>query len=382
MKAIFKNTGILILLVWMTSQTFAQVNVVKISGDDASEGKKGLVYNLPRTRVHIHLCISKSEFVPGPLAAYASDYLGINGVSDKALVEYEIKSASVRTSVEPDPDQYYLVQKEEKSSGEIWISFGHHSPVNLMERFAEGSSPNGFGEWNSLLFQKPDAARLFRKYTESPSREIVDTIIRKASIDTIVIEDIFFKHSMVEYTDKEKAQEAADKIRQIENDRYNLLIGYQETAYSRDVLEFMLSSLENQRSEYVRLFTGITLSETLTFEYTLLPDPANEEGVYSLAGFNRNTGITEPNGQNVIKVIIGKSPGQERLSEGMTQSGGNGFAYRIPVDARIVVTYQEKELESEWVNVLQLSPVLTLPSDFKRIEFDPETGALRSVVIE
>ena len=52
---------------------------------------------------------------------------------------------------------------------------------------------------------------LFRKYTESPTREVIDTIIRKVSIDTLVIEEKIFKRSMVEFSDQEKAQEAADR---------------------------------------------------------------------------------------------------------------------------------------------------------------------------
>ena len=108
-----------------------------------------------------------------------------------------------------------------------------------LEKFDKTVSPPGFVSWNEHLFVTPDPAYLFKKYTESPTREIIDTMIRRVSIDTLVIEEKIFKRSMIEFTDQEKAQEAADKIRQIEKDKYNLLVGYQETAYSREAMEFM-----------------------------------------------------------------------------------------------------------------------------------------------
>ena len=59
-----------------------------------------------------------------------------------------------------------------------------------------------------------------------------------------------------------------------------------------------------------------------------------------------------------------------------------GFAYRVPQPVRVVLTYQEKELVSQRVDVLQLGPVLTLPPEFRRVEFDMESGALKTVVLE
>ena len=227
-----------------------------------------------------------------------------------------------------------------------------------------------------------ESGLLFGKYTESPTREVVDTIIRKVSIDTLVYEDKSFKRSMVEYTDLEKAREAAGRIRQIEQDKYNLLIGYQETAYSREALEFMYNELEEQRQDYLKLFTGVTVNETLKFNYQLFPDASKEEQKYILAGFSNSTGIIGANEQNEISVSI--ITDTENILPAAT--GGSlaatGIVYRVPRSVQAVLSFHDKELVSRRIEVLQLGMIQSLPPDFKRVEFDLETGALKSVVLE
>jgi hypothetical protein len=187
---------------------------------------------------------------------------------------------------------------------------------------------------------------------------------------------------MVEFSDKEKAQEAAARIRQIERDQYNLLIGYQETAYSRDVLQFMLDELEKQRQEYLKLFVGVSVKETLNFEYQLVPEALNETGTYTLAGFSETMGITETEGQSAIAVKFIAKDQILTANTPIDNQPAMGLAYRLLQPVQAIVTFQDKELTSRRIDVLQLGPVLTLPPAFKRVEFDMETGALRSVVLE
>jgi len=169
---------------------------------------------------------------------------------------------------------------------------------------------------------------------------------------------------------------------QIDHDRYNLLIGYQETAYSRETLEYMIGKLNEERTEYMKLFTGFRITETQKYGYDIFPDAGRETQVYSLAGFSKSGGITEADGQNDITVSFrsdaeGSLPRQ--LPDGPLYTG---IVYRMPWTVQAIVSHQKKEFLSRRIEVLQLGSLQALPSEFRRVEFDLETGGLKSVVLD
>lgn len=376
-------TVLFILIFCGRNDIIAQVRVSKVSGTEMLAGKKGVVYTLPRSQVHVDLIISKTQQFPGPLAEFAAEYIGLDDVITKSAVNYAVENATVFSSAEADPTQVYLIEKEEKSQGEIWISFGKSASLMTLEKFDKTLSPEGFVSWNENLFMVPDPGNLFKKYTESLAREIIDTIVRRISIDTLVIEEMIFKRSMVEFTDQEKAQEAADKIRQIEKDKYNLLVGYQETAYSREAMEFMYDRLEEVRMEYLKLFAGVSIKEILKFNYLFFPEAGKEVQEYRLAALSKFSGIISPDGQNDVKVTL--QPDAEIVQQtdpfaGQVVTGG--FVYRIPMSAQAILTVQGKEMDSKRMEILQFGSIQSLPPEFKRVEFDMETGTLKSVVLE
>jgi len=360
----------------------AQVRVSKVTGPEMLSGKQGVVYTLPRTQIHVDLWISKTQQFPGPLAEFAGEYLGLDEVITKSSVNYVFENATIFTSTETDPNQVYLIEKEEKSSGEIWISFGKSTPLVTLEKFDKAIIPQGFASWNENLFIAHDPVNLYKKYTESPTREVIDTVIRKVSIDTLILEEKIFKRSMVEFTDREKAQEASDQIRQIERDKYNLMVGYQETAYSREALEFMYNKLEEQRVEYLKLFTGVSVKETLKFKYQFFPDAGKEEQEYRLAAFLKSSGMATPDGQNDVNISLLSDAVNMMPGELETGQSATGFVYRVPRIVTAVLSFQGKELDSKRLEILQLGAIQSLPPEFKRVEFDMETGALKTVVIE
>ena len=117
-------TILIILLPVFSYKVVAQVRVTKVTSPEIMTGKNGIIYNLPRTRIHVDLWITKTQQFAGPLAEFADEYLGIDEVITKNAVNYSIGNVTICTSTESDPGQVYLIEKEEKSSGEIWISFG------------------------------------------------------------------------------------------------------------------------------------------------------------------------------------------------------------------------------------------------------------------
>lgn len=370
------------LTLLMLSEVSAQVRVTRISSPDGLTGKKGVVYTLPQSVIEVELSFTKTQQVPGPLAHHAKDYLGLNDVITKSSVTYSMENADIRSITTPDQSRVYLIEKEEKSAGEIWLAFDKSSQVMLMEKFIKETKPQGFAPWKEIVFATPQADQLFPKYSEASTREVFDTIIRKISIDTLIIEEKIFKRSMVGFTDREKAEEAMDKIKQIEQDKYNLLVGYQETAYSKDAMEFMYNKLEEERLEYRKLFTGMIIQEKYSAKFYITPNPALEGQTYKLTGFSRANGLVPVDTQNAVTLVLGRGEPLVGMADSSAVTETTGLVYRLPEMADAVVSYQGVKLGREMIEVKQFGPVYKLPPEFKRVEFDLKTGMLKSLVIE
>jgi hypothetical protein len=372
-------SGILLLC---SGEILGQVKVSKITSPGDLAGKKGIVYNLPRTVIHVDVTVSKIQQFPGPLAAYAGEFLGVSDVIVKNQVEYRFENAEMIFCTEPDPGQYYIVEKEEKGQGEMWVGFGPPGQTITVETFPKEATPKGFSQWDNGLYQPIDTPGLYSKYSASATRVLIDTIIRRISIDTLTIEEKVLKRSLVAYPDRDKAQETVDRIRRIEDDIYNLLIGYQETPYSKETVEFMYNKLQAERQEYMALFTGVTVRESLVFHYNIVPDPSSESHEYVITGFSPATGLVEADDENKLSVVI--QVGEESLP--LTESGKDqsppGIVYRIPVHLPVSLEYKGKELVSGTYEIKQLGALFSLPPEFKKVELNLETGTVRTLVIE
>jgi len=368
---------VLTILLISHAHLVAQVRVTRLASEGDAAGKKGVVYALPRTEIEIGLKVTKISQYPGPLAEYAREFLGIGDPVVSSSVHYRLDGACIMTTSAPDPDQIYLIEKEDKSQGEIWISFG--KGTMRMENFIKGTSPAGFDHWNDAFYIQTDESDLYSKYSASATREVIDTIVRKVSIDTLMIEEIRLKRSLVEYPDRDKAQDAMDRINRIEADIYNILIGYQETAYSKDALEFMYTRLMKEKQEYISLFTGASVEETLQFTYRVIPNPQTGSCEYNIAGFSDEQGLVEPGDGNLIRLIIEPCESDSNTSSGQ-MSGG--VVYRVPFEAGLRIEYNDLQMASHKAGILQFGALFSLPSEFKKFELNLETGELNSLVME
>lgn len=397
MKTRFFLVGLIIVaLAGLAGSVRAQINVVHIDNNTFPQTNEGIFYSLPRTVIRITVRIDRIENYQGPYADYALRYLGLKNVVQANTIEYKISDIAISTYPEPDPDQYYFIElgkKMSKSEKEGLLSLTDAGiilgtlPVPVDTSVLASKMLNT--EEPPLELDKDAFGELFRYYTDVSVFEKIDTIKKKINIDTMTLERQYLKKTMVEKPLEQKAKEAADFIAKIKDNRFNLITGFQEVNYNKETLEYMDAQLKNMESEYLKLFTGIRIHKTMTFNYKYIPMPNQINTEIPIFKFNKSKGVIDfdsPGGGKVITIRV-QRVGNTTSVSGYLQKAGkpskmSGFYYRIPEYARVTVKLDENTQEEQQCLINQLGLVSNLPSRDWKVLFHKETGGIKSLVIE
>lgn len=368
----------------------AQISVTKIDESFKPGSKDGFIYALPQTLVEISVTVQQKELLAGPLRNYAEEYLGITNVISQNGFEYSIKDIRLATIAEADPQQYYYVNLEEKSSRENWqslVNLNGYGMITALGVWGDGAE-NESGGVSSQLSQD-EVMELFRHYADLNMYAKVDTIVRTINIDTITIEDYTFRTVMTDKPLEVKAEETAKMIQKIREGRYNLLTGYQEVNYSEGALRFMNDELLQLEADYLRLFAGAVITKDLTYTFTYLPTQESNGSSATIFRISATAGISEGDGPGQPVSIQVSSSGstaalqQANGSNDMSSgAASNGFYYRIPEEATIKVSYRGNTAAQMRAPVGQFGLVSALPAAAMDVEFDGKTGGIKSMKLE
>lgn len=373
----------------------AQINVMHIDNNASPEMKQGIFYALPRTIIKIDVSIDKIENYKGPYADYALRLLGLKNVVESNTVEYRINFIRISTSAEPDPDQYYFIGLPDKSGKDEFTNFLTLSESGLIlgvlpERSDTSQKPSQVikQEEPASISEKDVFPEIFKYSADMSVFEKVDTFIRRVNIDTMTLERQYLKRTMVEKSPEQKAKEAADFISKIKDNRFNLVSGIQEVNYNRETLEYMDTQLKIMEKEYMKLFTGISIHQSLTFSYSYTPNSNQVNTEVPIFKFLKIKGVMaldDPGGK-IITIKVQRSGTTGSVSGWLTKSTEkekiHGFFYRIPELARVTVKVSDQLQEETQCLVSQLGVVTFLPPDKWKVEFYKETGGIKSLRVE
>ena len=366
----------------------AQINVKHVTDGANLNDKQGIFYALPNTLVKVDVKVLKTEYIAGPYAEYASKYLDLKDVNTSDYSEYEIIDLKLSTMAVPDPDHVYFaeitdkVAKEEKS---VLLSLSSSG----MAMDLEGNMPAKALKDFSALTVKASASHedLFKYYAETNLYEQFDTIIQKVVVDTVTVEKKYLERNWVEKSDEDKALEAANKISRIREARFNLITGYQEIPYEADAMAYMDKQLVKMEAEFLSLFTGVTFQKHLTYTITVSPPSETTGGSIPVFVFSERSGIKDAAASGGEKVTLSIEPlgdfGTIRAISGQRNGSGSnhGFYYRIPVMAKVRLVISN-DLNAEGVfPISQLGTVAFLPPNVTSVQFHPETGAIKTILM-
>ncbi len=367
----------------------AQINVRHVTDGTNLSDKQGVFYALPNTLIKVDVKVLKTDYIAGPYAAYAAKYLDLKDVNTSDFSEYEIVDIKLSTLAVPDPEQVYFAEITDKVAKEgKSVLFSLSSSGLAMD--LEGNMPaKGLKDFSALTVNATASHDdLFRYFAETNLYEQFDTIIQRVVVDTVMVEKKYLERNWVEKSDEDKALEAANKISRIREARFNLITGYQEIPYEADAMAYMDRQLVKMEEEFLSLFTGVTFQKHLSYTLTVNPTGETAGSTLPVFVFSERSGVKDAGASGGDKVNMTIEPlgdfGTIRSISGQRNSSGSshGFYYRIPVMAKVRLAISS-DINAEGVFAIsQLGAVAYLPPEVTSVQFHPETGAVKTILVD
>ena len=360
---------LVLLLAAITVAATAQITVVTADKGPAADGN-GLYYSLPATVFKVEVELRRVESIPGPLAEYCENYLGTDDYIKASSVEYTGVDASVTPFTIADENASYYMVFSEKASKEDKPPMVELTPLGTLKSVNMATMPESEHHKTSKEIEKTiiinDQHGHFDYEAGFNKKQLVDTVVRKITIDTMTISKFLFKTSWVAKTKEERAEDAARQISAIREQRMNLLTGYHEVNFGNGV-EYMDAKLREMEQQYLALFQG---KKRVSFEhYTFIVRPEKDTKQKQL--------MTTSSGDKLL-FKVQDFPNAQVKPMGAVLN--NVVYYRIPANANIEVTFKGERLFSDIFEVDQLG-VITGVSVYKAgVLFDPVKGVPVKVV--
>jgi hypothetical protein len=168
-------------------------------------------------------------------------------------------------------------------------------------------------------------------------------------------------------------------INRLKEDKYKLLVGYQETAYDKGAMEFMYNKLAATERSYLTLFTGIRKEETITHSVIIIPGVEDiEEGIPVLS-FSEDQGLMPDDPEE--QLILDFDLEQGSIPEDASALGEqfSGIVYRVASPTGFKLSYYGDELLSGREIINQFGVLRVLPDKVEEFSIDPVTGNIEMV---
>jgi len=209
-------------------------------------------YSMPQTVLVFSVEAQKETFYAGPYARYAQKYLGVNAeLYDR--VSYTVTSVKLIPAVEADQSVRYT-----------YVMNGQSQPL-FLQLTSQGLVSGPAGAYSSDKGWKYPSGS---KGTAFSGKGIPSNLTERTS--TLYEADNHAVHQrvVVEKSTEDKAKEVADKIFEIRENKYKILVGDTDATYSGEAMKATIDALNKLEQDYLTLFTGVseTGSQSATFE--------------------------------------------------------------------------------------------------------------------
>ena len=315
----------------------------------AQESSAIISYALPRTVLSFDVKATQTIFYAGPYARYAQKYLGIQaGLEDKTT--FTISEVSLKSASEADQGKRYSIFLNNASR----TPFFQMTAQGLIAGQSEATQKES--GWAFPAGSKQDfAAKGLPANLTSASNTLYDRAGGMVVQQSLVVEKSLEK----------KAQEVAEMIFKIRENKYKILIGDTDATYSGEAMKATIDELTKMEENYLTLFTGYseTRSQSATFE--LVPSPEAKSQVYVAFRLSDSEGLVaadnmggKPYFAELVPESIAEAP---KIEPAKNQKLDQEIIYRIPAVCSVRLTDGVSTLLQSRVPVYQLGMDETYP---------------------
>lgn len=341
-----------------------------------SKDVDGFYYHLPRNIVRLDFEIEKEQLCRGKYSAYAKEMLNTDNYIRENKTLYRIKSVTVNTLTEADPNYVFFISSDEKSkdnlnfnleltSEGIIHSFGYkeHTIENIqnIELKEDIDYYENNNEYNYILIRDEEDDEEF------DSDDDVNEENNKES----------------DLSEKDIAISIINEIKKLRVAYFDLITGFQEVNYG-NTINYMIEQIRELEDEYMSMFLGNSNKHIYTKTFYIIPEDGKNTIV--LGKFSNTDGFNTKSGETIKVNFVDSSIGSNvnKLSkddiENTTYS--NKLFYRNPAHVTMQIMIGDNSIFEDRLSINQLGDVLLIPMNKMKLVFDTNTGQILSVIRE
>jgi len=367
MKCLLKS-AIFLLIIYTSFSCSAGKEMATAQGEirpvSASDPVRdgSIVYGLPRTVFTVVVQVQRTIEKPGPYSKYADDLLGLSDVIKSESESWSIEGITVRSHDELDPSELYVI-----SSTTLF-------QTNVLSLKKEGLILN----INPEMFQTSDMKSISMVSGNLPGHSVDlgsdeyfqmqrDTAYKRMTVDSTFVRIPYIVEKKKKLSLDQLAEKAAKRLMELRDGKHLILTGEANVFPQSDAAINEINRLEKA---YTELFTGITLKETLTFYYDLIPQKTMIGKPVVLFQFSDQTGPVTGNAANGKPVTVEFNP--EKKTKELTISGKSKsedkkydkLFYRVPDVAEMKISLGSDKLYDSRKLIYQFGEVIQLPANY------------------
>ena len=279
-----KKNVISLIICLLSLSAFAQIQVYP-SDKLPGKGVKcvgSVRYALPTTTLKVTVSVSKVQEVRGYFADYAESLLGLTNIIQQNRTYYTLNTVDVEPIATPDESKIYCAYTSNADIANLW------QEESMATTDVLATAP--LTTYTTHTATLPD---FFKNYADISYTQQSEAFVDTKIIDGVVTQVPASHTKTVSKSFESKAREAADAIMKSRKDQYNLAAGEQETPYSGEAIQTMLAELKAWENNYMSLFTGISIADTITYVFYVTPENLSPVTAFY---FNATRGFSQDNG--------------------------------------------------------------------------------------
>lgn len=270
----------------------------------AAASAQTVVYSLPSTTIHLEVKTVRSDYTPGPYAAYAKKYLGIEVPLSESST-FTLSDIKLTPCLEADRSSSYVINLDGLEDRASMLTFLEFSSQGLVMLSDADNGKENIWRFPSIA---PGNADLASEATGNlTSTETV--LYRSERNNEGEYERVAFKQSqVVEKSTEKKAQEAASTILYLRQQRINIITGNTDATFSGDALRAAVEEINRTEDMLMSLFTGRTDLSVQTEHFDVVPESTREDDIAVAFRISDTQGLLSANDISGRPIVIEITP--------------------------------------------------------------------------